>query len=139
MYVHIYICVHDRHMQYARRRNDSTMLLHEIVEIVNHMDDVRRQLMQAFTMIHTHHLYVHPITQTCTYVCTCAVSLLPPQFYSTITSFKVRMALIEVKTYTSSNPITVTRDSRVTLSLWTAHFRANIHESVPADAALLFA
>ena len=66
----MYICVHDRHMQYVRRRNDRTMLLHEIVEIVNHMDDVRRQLMQAFTMIHTHLQYAHPITQTRTYMCT---------------------------------------------------------------------
>ena len=131
MYVCMYICVHDCHMQYVRRRNDRTMLLHEIVEIVNHMDDVRRQLMQAFTMIHTHLQYTH--------VRTCAVSLLPPQFYSTITSFKVRMALIEVKAYTSSNPITITRDPSATLTLWKAHFAANIHESVPADAALLFA
>ena len=133
------MCVHNCHMQYARHHNDSTMLLHEIVEIANHMDDVRRQPVQAFTMIHTHLPYVHPITQTCTYMCTCAVSLLPPQFYSTITSFKVRMALIEVKAYTSSDPIPVTRDSSATLTLWKAHFRANIHEAVPADAALLFA
>ena len=63
---------------------------------------------------------------------------LPPQFYNTFTAFKVRMALIEVQAYTTSDPITITSDSSATLSLWKEHFRNNIHQGIPADAALMF-
>ena len=107
------------------------MLLHEIVEIVNHMDDVR--LKRGGNYTHRALRYSH----ACIHLLLCY--LLLPQFYSRITSFKVRMALIEVIAYTTSNPITVTQDSSATLTLWKTHFRDNIHQNVPADAGLLFA
>ena len=58
----MYVCMsHYCYMQYTRRNNNTTRLLHEIVEIVNHMDDVRRrehciysQFMQTFKYIHMH-------------------------------------------------------------------------------------
>lgn len=85
------------------------------------------QHMQA--TVHTH-MYAY-----CLFLC----SILPLlQFYNTFTAYKVRMALIEVKAYTTSDPITITTDSSSTLTLWKEHFRNNIRQDVPADAALLF-
>ena len=129
---------HVCHMQYARRGNNRTMVLHEIVEIVNHVDDVRRRGHCTRSSCRHSRTNLRLITHVDT-MCCCPCCPLLPQFYNRLTAFKVRMALIEVKAYTSSNPISVTGDPSATLTSWKTHFRNNIHQVVPADAALLFA
>ena len=78
----------------------------------------------------------------CVCVCVCVWCIIDfPiyfQFYRKLNTV-VRIALVEIETWTTTNQISVTTDARATLNLWKVYYQANINTKPSRpDAGLLF-